>query len=78
MEMTIDSHVRGSKREATIKRKDIVKTIGREEMNQEEFDREFVELKERLNTIMKLLQEGEEDQRYGWVLRKRKVKWHML
>jgi len=77
MDMTIDSHVKGSKRSHT-KKKEIVKTIGREEMNQEEFDREFVESKKRLDTIMKLLQEGEEDQRYGWVLRKRKVKWHML
>jgi hypothetical protein len=43
-------------------------------MSQEEFDREFVELKERLSIVMKLLQESEENQRYGWNV-KRKVKW---
>jgi hypothetical protein len=52
--MTTGSHVKGSKRSHN-KKKDIVKTIGKEEMNQEEFDREFVESKKRLNTIMKLL-----------------------
>jgi hypothetical protein len=47
-------------------------------MSQEEFDKEFVELKERLGIVMKLLQERQEDHRYGWVPRKRKVKWYML
>jgi hypothetical protein len=32
-------------------------------MSQEEFDREFVELKERLSIVMELLQESDEDQR---------------
>jgi hypothetical protein len=41
-------------------------------MSQEEFDKELIELKERLSMIMKLLKE--ENHGYGWNLR-RKVKW---
>jgi hypothetical protein len=48
-------------------------------MSQDELDREFVEIKERLSIIMELLQERNENQRYGSRL-KRKVKWpiHLL
>jgi len=62
MEMTTDSHGRGSKR-CHKQRKEDSRAIGREHMSQEEFDREIVELKERLSIIMKLLHESEEDQR---------------
>jgi hypothetical protein len=43
-------------------------------MSQEEFGRGFFEVKERLNIIMELLQEIEEDQRWGWNVKK-KLKW---
>jgi hypothetical protein len=37
-------------------------------MSQEEFDREFTELKEILNIIMELLQEIHEYERWDWIL----------
>ena len=48
------------------------KVNGKKLMINEEFDRDLVELKERINMVMKLLQE--EHQRYGQNLKK-KVKW---
>jgi len=47
-------------------------------MSQEEFDINLFDLKEILNLIMYLLQEMEEDQRHGWVLRMKNVKWPIL
>jgi hypothetical protein len=52
MEMTIDGHVKGSERSHN-KRKENAKEVGRK-MSQEEFDREFVEVKERLSIIMRV------------------------
>jgi hypothetical protein len=72
MEMTIDGHVIGSERSHN-RGKRMPKQVGRK-MSQEELDREFTELKERLNIIMELLQESDENQRYGWRL-KRKDRW---
>jgi hypothetical protein len=46
-------------------------------MNQEEIDREFTEVRERLSIILKLLQERNEDQRWGWNVKK-KVKWPIM
>jgi hypothetical protein len=40
-------------------------------MSQEEFDKEFVELKERLSIIIELLQEINEYQRRGWNVKKK-------
>jgi hypothetical protein len=46
-------------------------------MNQEEFDKEFSEIKERLSIIMELLQEIEEDQRWSWNVKK-KFNWPIM
>jgi hypothetical protein len=75
MEMTIDGHDRGSEKIHNKRRED-AKEVGRK-MNQEEFDREFTEVKERLSIILKLLQESNEDQRWGWNVKK-KVKWPIV
>jgi hypothetical protein len=72
--MTTDSH-EGS--HIKRKRKD-AKENGIKGMSQEDFDRELDELKERLSMIEKLLDEGEKDQWYGWILRKKKVRWKLL
>jgi len=44
-------------------------------MSQEDRDREIAELKEQINILGMLL---EENQRQGWVLRKKAVKWSKL
>ena len=44
-------------------------------ISQQECDKEIAELKEQLNTLRMLL---EENQRQGWVLRKKAVKWSKL
>lgn len=62
--MTTDSHREGSR-------------VSHGGMSDEEFDRELAEMKVQLNVLMELLQKSEEDQRCGWILRK-KVKWHRL
>jgi hypothetical protein len=72
--MTIDSHEGIHNKR---KKKD-AKADGKLRMSQEDFDRELVELKERLSMIEKLLDEGEKDQWYGWILRKKKVRWNSL
>jgi hypothetical protein len=71
--MTTDSHEGSHK-----KRKKDAKEDGIKGMSQEDFDRELDELKERLSMIEKLLDEGEKDQWYGWILRKKKVRWNSL
>jgi hypothetical protein len=47
-------------------------------MSDEEFDKKMVELKAHLNYVEHIIQESEENHRYGWTLRKKRVKWHML
>jgi hypothetical protein len=63
MEMNIDGEDKGSEKKHNKRRED-AKAVGRK-MNQEEFDREFTKVKERLGIIFKLLQESNEDQRWG-------------
>lgn len=78
-EMTIDSHKKGKKgsEEDHSRRKvkkDDAKANGKR-MSQEECDKEIAELKEQCNVLRMIL---EENQRQGWVLRKKVVKWHKL
>ena len=47
-------------------------------MSDEKFDREMADMKAHIDMLMKLLQESDENQRHGWILKKRKVKWPML
>jgi len=47
----------------------MVKDIKRK-MSHEEFDKEFVEKKEQLNTLMELLQQDVEEQRYECNIKK--------
>jgi hypothetical protein len=77
VKVNIDSHDRGLGRSHSQRNKN-AKGNGIKRMSNEEIDKEMVELKERLNIVMKFLQESEEDQRYGWIVRKMKVKWNML
>jgi len=44
-------------------------------MSQEEINKEVAELKEQLDALRSIL---EEDQRLGWVLRKKPVEWHEM
>lgn len=44
-------------------------------MSQEEIDKEIAELKEQLKVLRMIL---EENQRQGWVLRKKEMKWPKL
>ena len=67
--MIISSHKKGS--EEGYIRKQNVKENG---TSQREFDKEFLEIKEGLSNLMRLLLEEEENQSLGWILR-RKVRW---
>jgi hypothetical protein len=73
--MTNDGHDKGSKK-IHKKRREDVKAVDRK-MNQEEFDKEFTEVKERLSIILKFLQESNEDHRWGWNVKKN-VKWPIV
>lgn len=46
-------------------------------LSQDRLDRRLAEIEVQLEMLEELLQKGEEDQRYGWILPK-KVRWHML
>lgn len=76
-EMTIDSHNignRGFEEDHNIikVKKEDAKANGKR-ISKEELDKEIAELKEQLDVLRMLL---EENQRKGWVLRKKAVKWH--
>ena len=47
-------------------------------MTQEVFDREITELKAIMDAIIVLLEKCEEDQRYGWTMKRKKIKWKLL
>ena len=74
--MITDSHSRGSERSHNRIRmkKEDAKANGKR-MSQEEIDKEIVELKEQLTAFWRIF---EEDQRLGWVLRKKPVRWHEM
>jgi len=66
------------KEDHTRKRRDAkVNDIGME-VSQEEFDTELAEMRARLEMLMRLLEEQEEDNYYGWKLKKRIVIWSLL
>jgi hypothetical protein len=73
MKMTIDSHDSGSEKGHS-KRKEDAREDGKKRMSDEEFNREMIELKVRLNYVEQLLQEYEENQRCGWIMKK-KARW---
>ena len=77
--MTTDNHNRdnrGSEEDHNRRKvkKENAKANGKR-MSQEECDKKIAELKEQLNVLRILL---EENQRQGWVLRKKAVKWSEL
>ena len=72
--MTINSHAMDSRRSHNEKGED-AKVIGIKRMSQETFEREMDEIRESLSKLMELLQRSEEELCYGWILRKKKVKW---
>ena len=68
--MTTGSHYKGSKKSHS-RRKDVkAKDINR--MSQEEYDRELVDIGLQLIRLDMLLHK--ENQRYGWIVRKKKVR----
>ena len=76
--MTIDRHRRGSM-EGHSKMKENAKYIGiKKRMDQNTFEREIVKIKENFSKLMELLQRSKEDQFFGWVLRRKKIKWKTL
>ena len=77
--MTTDSPNRdnkGSKEDHSRRKvkKEDAKANGKR-MSQEEIDKEIAEMKEQLNVLRMIL---EENQRLGWVLKKKPVKWSKL
>jgi hypothetical protein len=76
--MIVDSHVKGSKGSQKGVKEDARVNGIKKRMSDEEFDREFNEIKVQLNILMELLQKSEEYHRYGWILQKKRVKWSFL
>ena len=74
--MATDCHSRGSEEDHNRRKmkKENANTNGKR-MSQEEIEKEIAELKEQLNVLMRILEEG---QRQSWVLKKKPVKWHKL
>lgn len=80
-EMTTEGHKgesRGSERGHRNKEKKYAKANGiRQQLTQEEYGKEKVEIAVQLELLMELLRENEKDQRYG-LLRRKRVKWQRL
>ena len=77
--MTSDSHNRGSEinHSRGQKEKD-AKAIGiQRQLSKEEYEREKAEIAVQLEVLMEMLQRNEEDQKHGYVMRK-KLKWQRL
>ena len=78
--MTTDSHRRGirdfERDHNTMKvKKEDAKTNGiQRQLRKEEYERELAELREKFNNLKMMI---EEDQRWGFLVR-RKMKWHKL
>jgi hypothetical protein len=75
--MTIKSHRRGSEGSHKRKTEDSKANGICRRMIDEEYEREKVEIEVCLGVLMELLQKEEEDQRCGFLMRK-KLKWHKL
>ena len=60
-EVTIDSHCRGSERSQNREKEDAKENGIRKKMNDEEYDKEIVEIRIHLHLLMELLQRSEED-----------------
>ena len=77
--MTSDSRHKGSEinHNRGQKEKD-AKAIGiQRQLSKEEYERENVEIAVQLEVLMEMLQRNEEDQKHGYVMRK-KLKWQKL
>ena len=68
--MTTDSHTRRLKES----HKGLKENAKEDGMSQMEFDKEFLEIKEGLSNLMRLLPKEEENQSLEWIMR-RKVRW---
>lgn len=79
--MTANGHVEVSK-ESHGEVKEYIMEIGinreKKHMSQVELEKETVEIREGLSTMMELLQRSGEDWCSGWTLGKRNVQWHAL
>ena len=71
--MYVNSHRKGLEK-GHIEMKEGTKSIGiRMRMNRDIFEKEMTEIKKNLGKMMEVLQESEEDQYLGWLLRNKKV-----
>ena len=74
--MTTDGHSRGFEEDQS--RRTMKKEVAKENdkrMSHEEIDKEIIEIKEQLNVLRMIL---EENQKQGWALRKKSMKWSKL
>lgn len=70
----IESHMECLKEGYKMEEKS-AQTIQRKQMNQAKFDKEMAEIREELDVLVMLL---EENQRQGWVLKRKPMKWRKL
>ena len=46
--------------------------------SEDEFDRELVEMKIQLDFLREFIQRNMEDHIYGWILKRKRIKWSLL
>jgi hypothetical protein len=63
--VVVDNHSEGSEK-------------GHRRSSQEKIDRELAEIKVQLEVMREFVQRNMEDQRYGWVLQRKRIKWIQL
>ena len=73
--MTTNNHSRGQERSHNKRYEKKNAKADDKRLSQEEIDKELAEIRKELDVLTMRL---EENQRQGWVLRKKRVEWHEL
>jgi hypothetical protein len=70
--------IRGHEKSHNRRKKDAKDNGKGKKMSQEVLDKEMAVLKASVDAIIMLLEDCERGQRYGWTMKKKKIKWKML
>ena len=71
-QMNTNVHMRNKEKDYSQEKKDIPNT------SQKRHDQVLVEIRESFTKLEKLIQEGNEDEYYGWVMKRKRVQWFAL
>ena len=70
--------IRGHERSHNRRKKDAKENGKGKKMSQEVLDKDITELKASIDAIIMLLEDCERGKRYGWTMKRKKIKWKLL